>query len=170
VTDRCEDFTEFATKAWPRLVRTAYLLTGDFHEAEDLVQTTLGKVFGRWRGIPKGLHEAYVRRALVNNNISRIRRRRVTHLFTSYPPERGHCGHCDAVEDRAAVIQALLDLPPRQRAAIVLRFWEDLSMQETASALGCSVNTVKTHLRRGLGLLREHPALVPYITAQGGRE
>ncbi|MDQ1294327.1 MAG: hypothetical protein QG608_2210 [Actinomycetota bacterium] len=164
----CEDFTEFAIAAWPRLVRTAHLLTGDFHEAEDLVQTTLGKVYGRWRRIPPGAQDAYVRRALVNNNISRIRKRRVVHLFTPFLPERPARADSDMVDDRAAVFQALAGLPPRQRAALILRFWEDLSTEEIGQCLGCSPNTVKTHLRRGLAVLRNAPDLTSYAAVLGG--
>lgn len=71
VIDGSEDdgFTEFAVAAWPRLVRTAQFLTGDFHEAEDLVQTTLAKVYSRWRRVPRGEVDLYVRRALINNNL-----------------------------------------------------------------------------------------------------
>ncbi|MFJ5261688.1 SigE family RNA polymerase sigma factor [Streptomyces sp. NPDC088387] len=156
------DFTEFATAAWPRLVRTAHMLTGDFHEAEDLVQTTLAKVYARWRRIPRDEINAYVRRALVNNNISRVRKRRIAHLLMPFLPEsvhRSHGGHAEAVERSAVLVQALAALSARQRAVVVLRYWEDLTEQEIAEVLNCSVGTVKTHARRGLEALRAHPHL-----------
>ncbi|MGW0706700.1 SigE family RNA polymerase sigma factor [Streptomyces sp. NPDC002643] len=155
------DFAAYATAAWPRLVRTAHMLTGDFHEAEDLVQTTLAKVYARWRRIPRDEVDFYVRRSLVNNNISRVRKRRVAHLLTPLLPERVHepqAGHADSVAQRAALTQALAALSARQRSVLVLRFWEDLSEREIAELLGCSLGTVKTHIRRGLTALRAHPA------------
>ncbi|KUJ65195.1 RNA polymerase subunit sigma-24 [Streptomyces albus subsp. albus] len=154
-------FAEFAAAAWPRLVRTAHMLTGDFHEAEDLVQTTLAKVYARWRRIPGDQVDAYVRRALVNNNLSRIRKKRVAHLLMPFLPEpahRAHGGHAEVTDDRAALTQALAALPARQRTVMVLRYFEDLSDQEIATVLDCSLGTVKTHARRGLAALRSHPA------------
>ncbi|MFI8963568.1 SigE family RNA polymerase sigma factor [Streptomyces sp. NPDC053493] len=160
--DEDDGFAAFAVAAWPRLVRTAQLLTGDFHEAEDLVQTTLAKVYGRWRRVPRGEIDLYVRRALVNNNLSRLRRKRVVHLLTPVLPEsvrHAYAGHAEAVERRTALVAALGDLPARQRAVMVLRYWEDLSEQEIATVLNCSIGTVKTHARRGLAALRGHPGL-----------
>lgn len=155
------DFAEFVAAAWPRLVRTAHILTGDFHEAEDLVQTTLAKVYALWRRIPRDDTEPYLRRALINNNISRVRKKRVAHLLTPALPEpmhRSHTGHAETVEHRATLIQALSALPARQRTVIVLRYLDDLSDPEIAAALNCSLGTVKTHARRGLTALRAHPA------------
>ncbi|MFB7446922.1 SigE family RNA polymerase sigma factor [Streptomyces sp. NPDC056194] len=157
-----DGFAEFAVAAWPRLVRTAQLLTGDFHEAEDLVQTTLAKVYGRWRRVPRAEIDLYVRRALINNNLSRIRRKRVAHLLTPVLPEplrHTFAGHAEAVEERTALLAALADLPARQRAVMVLRYWEDMTEQQIASVLGCSLGTVKSHARRGLAALRAHPGL-----------
>ncbi|WP_338897111.1 SigE family RNA polymerase sigma factor [Streptomyces sp. TG1A-60] len=158
------DFAAYAATAWPRLVRTAHMLTGDFHEAEDLVQTTLVKVYARWWRIPRDDVDFYVRRSLVNNNISRVRKRRVAHLLTPFLPERVHerqAGHADSVAQRAAVRQALAALSARQRSVLVLRFWEDLTENEIAQLLGCSPGTVKTHVRRGLQTLRGHPVFAP---------
>jgi RNA polymerase sigma-70 factor (sigma-E family) len=165
------DFAAYATAAWPRLVRTAHMLTGDFHEAEDLVQTTLAKVYARWRRIPRDDIDFYVRRSLVNNNISRVRKRRVAHLLTPFLPERVHerqAGHAESVAQRAALDQALAALSARQRSVLVLRFWEDLSETEIAQLLGCSLGTVKTHLRRGLTALRAHPVFTAAPTDDGG--
>ncbi|GAA4906463.1 SigE family RNA polymerase sigma factor [Streptomyces coeruleoprunus] len=164
-------FAEFATAAWPRLVRTAHLLTGDFHEAEDLVQTTLAKVYARWQRIPRDEVDRYVRRSLVNNNLSRLRRRRVVHLLTPLLPDsprHAHTGHAEAVEQRATLVRALADLSARQRTVMVLRYWEDLSEQEIAAVLNCSIGTVKTHARRGLEALRAHPVLAPRSPAPSG--
>ncbi|WP_306330248.1 SigE family RNA polymerase sigma factor [Streptomyces venezuelae] len=158
-----DGFGEYAVAAWPRLVRTAQLLTGDFHEAEDLVQTTLAKVYGRWRRVPRGEIDLYVRRSLINNNLSRHRRKRVVHLLTPVLPEslrHTSAGHAEEVEQRTSVLAALADLTARQRAVMVLRYWEDLTEPEIASVLNCSIGTVKTHARRGLAALRAHPGLV----------
>ncbi|MGW5125923.1 SigE family RNA polymerase sigma factor [Streptomyces sp. NPDC004069] len=155
------DFAAYASAAWSRLLRTALLLTGDYHEAEDLVQTTLAKVYARWGRIPPDDVDFYVRRSLVNNNLSRIRRRRVTHLLMPFLPERmqqSDSGHAESVERRAALTQALATLSARQRTVLVLRYWEDLSETDIAELLGCSLGTVKTHARRGLAALRAHPA------------
>ncbi|MFI1397713.1 SigE family RNA polymerase sigma factor [Streptomyces sp. NPDC020681] len=164
------EFAEFAAVAWPRLVRTATLLTGDFHEAEDLVQTTLAKVYHHFRRVPRDEIDVYVRRALINNNISRVRKKRVAHLLMPFLPEtahRTHGGHAESVERRTAVLQALSTLPPRQRAVVVLRYWEDMSEQDIARVLNCSPGTVKTHARRALQALRSHPLLAE-DTSQSG--
>ncbi|MEU3607911.1 SigE family RNA polymerase sigma factor [Streptomyces sp. NPDC035033] len=156
------EFAAFAVAAWPRLVRTAQLLTGDFHEAEDLVQTTLAKVYGRWGKVPRDGLDLYVRRALVNNNLSRLRRRRVAHLLVPVLPEPARhrdAGHAEHVERRAELLEALGDLSARQRTVMVLRYWDDLTEQEIADVLQCSLGTVKTHARRGLAALRAHPRL-----------
>lgn len=162
-------FAAFAAAAWPRLVRTAHLLTGDFHEAEDLVQTTLAKVYSRWQRIPRDDIDVYVRAALVNNNRSRVRKKRVTHLLLPFVPEQSHerrPGYSETVEQRTDLLQALSVLSPRQRTVLVLRYYEDLSEQEIASVLNCSVGTVKTHTRRALAALRGHPFLAPILTRE----
>ncbi|MFC8016402.1 SigE family RNA polymerase sigma factor, partial [Streptomyces cinereoruber] len=129
---------------------------------QSLVQTTLAKVYARWRRIPRDDIDTYVRRALVNNNISRIRKKRVSHLLTPFLPESEHRadkGHADMVERRATLAQALATLPARQRTVLALRYVDDLSDPDIATVLGCSLGTVKTHARRGLMALRNHPAL-----------
>ncbi|MFD0396837.1 SigE family RNA polymerase sigma factor [Kitasatospora sp. NPDC127121] len=164
------DFEGFAAARWRQLVRTAYLLTGDYHEAEDVVQATFAKVFRNWSRISR-LEEpdAYIRRALVNNNLSRHRRRRVRQLLMPVLPDRAHTaggGHHD-VEERSVLLQALAELPQRQRAVVVLRYWEDMSEYQVAEALGCSLGNVKSQASRGLAKLRGHPALAPYAADTG---
>ncbi|OKK05807.1 RNA polymerase subunit sigma-24 [Streptomyces sp. CB03234] len=166
--ENTSDFAEYATASWPRLVRTAQLLTGDFHEAEDLVQTTLAKLYARWRWIPRDEIDMYVRRALVNNNLSRLRKRRVVHLLMPFLPEKAHRSHAESVEAHTVLWEALGDLSARQRAVMVLRYWEDLSEQDIADVLNCSVGTVKTHARRGLEALRAHAALAGHPHASPG--
>lgn len=164
------DFEGFAATRWRRLVRTAYLLTGDHHEAEDVVQATFAKVYRNWSRISR-LEEpdAYVRRALVNNNLSRHRRRRVRQLLTPVLPDRANPaggGHHD-VEERSVLLQALAALPQRQRAVVVLRYWEDMSERQVADVLGCSPGNVKSQASRGLAKLRGNPALAPYAAGTG---
>lgn len=160
--DHCDDagFTAFVAAQWTRLSRTAYMLTGDFHDAEDLVQTTLAKVYRRWHRLRIEDVEGYVYRSLVNNNRARFRRHRVKHLFTPFLPDIPLASQEDGLaEDRDALLQGLSALPTRQRAVIVLRYWDDLSVEETAQALGCSTGTVKSQASRALAKLRAHPAL-----------
>lgn len=154
------DFESYAAVRWSRLVWTAYLLTGDHHEAEDLVQATLAKVYLAWPRISRlDAPDAYVHRALVNNNLSRFRKRRVVQLLTSRLPERAREGGTAQVEERALLMAALATLPPRQRAVVVLRYWEDLSEHQVAEVLGCTPGNVKSQASRGLAKLREHPVL-----------
>ncbi|GAA3979791.1 SigE family RNA polymerase sigma factor [Streptomyces marokkonensis] len=163
------DFTAFASAYWSRLVRTAYMLTGDFHEAEDLVQTTLIKVHARWDRVRREDADAYVRRALVNNNRSRHRRRRVVHLLTPLLPDRPlRSGEAERLEQRDALMEALAELPERQRAVVVLRYWEDLGAEEVARTLGCTPGTVKSQASRALAKLRAHPALAQHDRADLG--
>ncbi|KRV48645.1 RNA polymerase subunit sigma-24 [Wenjunlia vitaminophila] len=163
------DFTEFTAARWPYLVRMAHMLTGDFHEAEDLVQTTLIKVYAQWPRVRRDEADLYVRRALINNNRSRHRRRRVAHLLTPFLPDTpGGSGRNQHVEQREVLMEALAALPQRQRAVIVLRYWEDLSEQDTARTLGCSVGTVKSQASRALTKLRAHPALTGFALVPPG--
>lgn len=167
-TGAAGDFETFTAARWTRLVRTAYLLTGgDHHEAEDLVQTTLSKAYGSWERIRRlDSPDLYIRRALVNNNLSRHRRRRVVQLLTPRLPDRASREvAADRVEQRSALLGALASLPPRQRAVVVLRYWEDLGEQATAQVLGCSVGTVKSQASRALAKLRDHPELADYASA-----
>ncbi len=159
-SDEHVDFETYAAVRWSRLVRTAYLLTGDHHEAEDLVQTTLAKVYLVWSRVRRlDEPDAHLHRSLINNNLSRLRKRRVVQLLTPWLPERPREPATAQVEQRALLLDALSQLPPRQRAAVVLRYWEDLSEQQVAEILGCSPGNVKSQASRGLAKLRAHPAL-----------
>ncbi|WP_405591698.1 SigE family RNA polymerase sigma factor [Streptomyces sp. NBC_01190] len=162
------EFTRFVTARWRALAHTAYLLTGDFHEAEDLVQTTLAKVYPRWGKVRPETAEHYVRRSLVNNSRSRFRKRRVVHLLLPFLPEtsaEADAGALPAGDERDVLMRALADLPERQRAVVVLRYWEDQSAEEVAHMLGCSVGTVKSQASRALAKLRQHPALADHLPA-----
>lgn len=154
-----EQFQEFVRARWARLVRTAYLLTGDPHHAEDLTQTALAKAYRSWRRVSRAdSPEAYVRRMLVTCNNDRFRKRRVRESLTAAPPDTvAYADH--PVEDRGPLLTALAELPDRQRAVVVLRYWEDLSESEVAEILGCSPGTVKSQASKGLAKLRTHPGL-----------
>jgi RNA polymerase sigma-70 factor (sigma-E family) len=163
-----QEFTRFVAARWRALTRTAYLLTGDFHEAEDLVQTTLAKIYPHWRRVRPETAEHYIRRALINTNRSRHRKRRVVHLLLPSLPETPaarYSGGLRTEGERDALVDALADLPERQRAVVVLRYWEDLPTEEVARALGCSVGTVKSQASRALAKLRAHPALTGHPLA-----
>ncbi|MFI9832314.1 SigE family RNA polymerase sigma factor [Streptomyces sp. NPDC051913] len=158
------DFETYAAVRWSRLVRTAYLLTnGDHHEAEDLVQVTLAKIYLRWHHIQTlDAPDQYVRRALINNNTTRQRKRRVVQLLTPHLPEQRGPSGSENYETRSELFDALATLPPRQRAIVVLRYWECQSEQQTADLLGCSVGTVKSQASRALKKLRSSAALSEY--------
>jgi RNA polymerase sigma-70 factor (sigma-E family) len=145
-----DDFDAFVAARRGRLLRTAYLLTGDHHDAEDLVQTALVKAVPHWKRIT-GDPEPYVRRILVHENVSRWRRRRWREVYVDALPEVG--SHDDPT-GRIALRAALQRLAPRQRAVIVLRYYEDLTERQTADALGVAVGTVKSQAREALARLR----------------
>jgi RNA polymerase sigma-70 factor (sigma-E family) len=153
-------FAEYVAARGPALVRTAYLLTGDHHAAEDLVQTVLAKAVLRWRSIETS-PDAYVRRALYHQNVSTWRRFRLGREETRAElPDRPGEHDDDAVERRMLLRDALARLSPRQRAVLVLRFYEDRTEVETAALLGIGVGTVKSQTRRALTRLR---ALAPEL-------
>jgi RNA polymerase sigma-70 factor (sigma-E family) len=150
-----EEFVEFATAAAPRLRRTAFLLCGDWHMAEDLAQTTLTKLFVSWRRIKR--QEAvfsYASRTLVNTYIADRRRRKASELITDSLPEVTAPAPAGAAETRLVVMAALATLPPRARAVVVLRYWADMSVEEVAGTLGCSAGTVKSQCSRALDKLK----------------
>ncbi len=156
-------FEEFVHARRPALLRTAYLLTGQHADAEDLVQKALIRAVPHWRRIADN-PEPYVRTIVSRESISRWRRRRWRELSTDDLPEVVHTD--PDVAGRADLRRALAALSPRQRAVIVLRYFEDLTEQETAEALGCAVGTVKSHARDGLARLRttlaaDEAALLP---------
>ena len=154
-----EDFSVFAAARWPGLVRLAFGLTGDRWAAEDIAQTTLARAYVAWRRVSRADDpDAYLRRILVNTSNRRFRRHRVTEQ-SGDPPEIAVEGPADLVGERAALLAALRELPPRQRAVVVLRYWEDLTDVQIATALGCSPGTVRSQLSRALAKLRESPVL-----------
>jgi len=150
-------FDEFVAARSRALLRTAYLLTHDHALAEDLLQTALTKAWFAWKRI-HGEPEPYVRKILVNTYASWWRRRWNGEKPTEVLPEVGHDPH-EAHADRQDLWTALGRLPRRQRAAVVLRYYEGLTEAETAAVLGCSVGTVKSQTSRALARLRVDPVL-----------
>ena len=153
--DRDQEFGDYFEARLPRMRASAFLLCGDWHLAEDLVQTAFTKVYLAWHRLERReALDQYVATVLVRSFIDEKRRgwwRR--ERATGEPPETP-VPRADAPEERMAMWQVLSAVPPRQRAALVLRFWEDLSVQETAQVLACSVGTVKSQTARGLQTLR----------------
>ncbi len=154
---RDDDFTEFLQARQPALLRTAYLLTGDRADAEDLLQNSLAKLYLAWDKVQqRDSVDAYLRRIMVNENNSVWRRPfKRREVVTGEIPESRH-GVSDRYDDgEAARLWSFVQtLPRRQRAVIVLRYYEQLSEAEIADALGCSVGTVKSQASRALASLR----------------
>lgn len=149
-----ESFTAWATLRRPHLLRTASFLTGDTGRAEDLVQEALTKVAQRWPRLRDGNPDAYARQILVRDNISWWRRARFEVASEVSDPGRTPAGD-SAVERRMVLVDALGRLTERQRAVLVLRYFDDLSEVEMAHTLGVSTGTVKSTAHLALRRLRE---------------
>ncbi|QWZ09698.1 SigE family RNA polymerase sigma factor [Nocardioides panacis] len=148
-------FTKYVAARSGQLTRTAYLLCGDRHRAEDLVQIALTKLYVAWNRVDRSATiDAYVPQILVRASIDESRRPwRRREVADGH--DRGHLPARDGEPDVGSpVFAALAALPPGQRAAVVLRYWNDLSVEETARLIGCSRSTVKTQASRGLERLR----------------
>lgn len=148
------EFDEFVTRAWPRLLRSAWLLTNDWHKAEDLVQTVLARAYGRWSRIRDGNPEAYLRAMLATTYLSWWRRRWRGEIPTETLPDRASVDAHGNVDLQQTLAVALARLPHRQRAVLMLRYHADLTEAATAEALGMSVGTVKSYTHRALAALR----------------
>jgi RNA polymerase sigma-70 factor (sigma-E family) len=154
------EFERFVVDSSTRLLRSAYLLSGERAAAEDLLQLTLLRTAGRWR-VAREAPEPYARRVLVN--LARDRHRRMARRVTERPLEEAWAArsdglsrdHADAVAGREEVVGALARLPVDQREVLVLRFYADLSVAETAAAIGTSEGTVKSRTSRALARMRE---------------
>lgn len=146
-------FTRWATDRQLALLRTAVLLTGDHHRAEDLVQDALAKVAARWSRLRDQHPDAYARQVIVRTNISWWRKRR--HEVVGDPGEAAVGGGEPLVDRRLLLDQALGRLTPRQRSTVVLRYYDDLSERETAEILGVSVGTVKSTTHDALRRMRD---------------
>ncbi|MGE3378393.1 MAG: SigE family RNA polymerase sigma factor [Nocardioides sp.] len=154
-------FEEFVAARSSGLLRTAYLLTHDHALAEDLLQTSLTRAWFAWSRID-GNPEAYVRRILVNTYASWWRRKWNGEHPTEELPDRTGSDFTDGAASGQDLWSALARLPRRQRAVIVLRYFEDLTEAETARTLGCSVGTVKSQTSKAMAHLRIDPALLTH--------
>lgn len=153
---RDEEFTAYLHARQPSLLRTAYLLTGDRHTAEDILQTSLAKLYLAWDKVnDKNSVDGYVRRIMVNENNSLWRRpwKKREHASDTMPETT----YVDQYDDGrgTALWEVVQSLPPKARAVVVLRFYEQLSEAETADVLGISVGTVKSQCSRAVAALRE---------------
>lgn len=148
------EFHEFMAARGPALLRTAYLLTGNREEAEDLLQGSMATLLVHWRRVGHEHPEAYVRRIIVNAHLTRWRRLRQHETPVDSVPDRVTDDHTTSYVLRDEMWSALARLPRRQRAVLVLRFYEDLSERETAETLGCSVGTVKSQTAKAIAKLR----------------
>lgn len=154
-------FREFVVARSPALLRTAWMLTGDQAAAEDLLQSALARTWPHWSRIADGQPDAYVRKVMVRVNASWRARR--WNQETPTPDadlhhQRRHAPDENATarfEDRLILLQALMTLPVRQRQVVVLRFFDDLSVEAVADAMGCSTGTVKSQSAKGLTKLRQ---------------
>ena len=152
-----EEFTAFAAAALPHLRRTAFLMSGDWHRAEDVAQDALIKVYGAWRRVEhrEGLL-SYARRTTIRLLVDESRRPwRREHPTASHEAGAwvGPTGDT-AFDERDVMVRALSELPPRRRACVVLRYYHELSVAETADMLGCSEGTVKSQTSQALDTLR----------------
>ncbi|SDK79017.1 RNA polymerase sigma-70 factor, sigma-E family [Streptomyces indicus] len=158
-------FASYVRARQPVLLRTARSLTSNPSDAEDLLQTALTKTYVAWERIED--HRAldgYVRRALLNTRTSQWRKRKVDEFACDELPEPEPVPVADPAEQQVlqdAMWRAIMKLPDRQRAMVVLRYYEDLSEAQTAEVLGVSIGTVKSAVSRALGKLREDPELTP---------
>jgi RNA polymerase sigma-70 factor (sigma-E family) len=156
MTSTEDEFTAYAEAASSRLLGTAFLLCGDWHTAEDLTQTTLAKVFAAWHRISRqDAVSAYARRTLLNTYFVDCRRTRRGEILTgdaSQFPDRAVELPDPAL--RLTLTDALATLSPKSRAVVVMRYWEDLSVEQVAALLGCSPGNVKSQSSRALDKLR----------------
>lgn len=149
-----EAFEDFVTASADRLMRTAFLLTGNRHAAEDLLQGALERTYEQWDSKKIVAPEAYVRRAMVNASLRSWRSRRFREEPLEASADRASADDGPDLALRDQVLRALRELPQRQRAVVVLRYFDDLPEATVADILGCSVGSVKTHASRALARLR----------------
>ncbi|MGH3329919.1 MAG: SigE family RNA polymerase sigma factor [Nocardioidaceae bacterium] len=166
------EFEAYMAARQPSLLRTAYLLTGDRHSAEDLVQTALAKLYLSWDKVQRReLVDGYVRRIMVNENNSLWRRAwKRKEVATDEVPDHGHVMDRHDYGERSALWDFVQTLPRKQRAVIVLRYYEDLSEAEVADILGISVGTVKSQASRALASMRQRVNTQPMLSKDGEDE
>ncbi|MEU4242761.1 SigE family RNA polymerase sigma factor [Actinoplanes sp. NPDC026619] len=168
-----DEFDSFVRTRTHALLRSAYLLTGDQQLAEDLVQSALTRTHLAWRRLDDiGNAEAYARRTMYHLQVSWWRRRKVAEVLPGHVPDRPGAGdHAGSVSVRLALRAALLQLSAKQRAVLVLRFFEDRTESEVADLLGVTIGTVKSHTVRALSRMRTiAPELAPDLLDADSRK
>ncbi|TDD63079.1 SigE family RNA polymerase sigma factor [Kribbella antibiotica] len=156
MSERDQAFVEFVETANPSLRRTAYLISGDRHKADDIVQDALYKLYLAWPKISRvGNPFAYARRMVVNAAYDGGRKPWRREVSSADVPERTVEDFSAGHASRDEVLEALRTLAPRQRACVVLRYYEDMTVEQTAEVLGCAEGTVKSQAARGLETLRK---------------
>ncbi|MFF3062606.1 SigE family RNA polymerase sigma factor [Streptomyces sp. NPDC057909] len=151
-----DEFQDFMAARWPALVRTAYLLTGGHHGAEDLAQSALARAFVKWHRVRDSNDPAaYVRQIMIRCHADQFRRSRVREWLTAYLPDTAAPSDETSRDQREALVEALGQLPARQRTAVVLHFFEDMTHAQVATALGTRESTVRSQLSRALAKLRQ---------------
>ncbi|MEV8375939.1 SigE family RNA polymerase sigma factor [Kribbella sp. NPDC056861] len=155
MSDRDAAFEAYFAARADAMRGTAYLLCGDWHRAEDLVQQTFTKIYLAWRRIQRHeVMDSYTRQTLVRTFLSERRRGWFRNESVGSSLRDQAAPSADLAEDRLVLLEALVKVPPRQRAVLVLRYWEDQSVEQTAALLDCSAGTVKSQAARGLATLR----------------
>lgn len=149
------DFLEFAAAYRDQMRRTAYLLCGDPHRAADITQEALIRLYVAWPRLDDHGLRSYARRAVTSVAIDWSRKRSSHETPVETTPDSVGPDPTEQVAERMVMLDALANLAPRQRACVVLRYYEDLSVEEIAQTLGCSTGTVKSQTARGLAALRE---------------
>ncbi|OKI67841.1 SigE family RNA polymerase sigma factor [Micromonospora sp. CB01531] len=164
-----DEYRQFVTARLESLRITAYLLCRDWHTADDLVSITIGKLYRHWRRVrPMENVDAYVRGMLTNAWLDERRRPWRRERSTDDVPDRADVAFPEtALADREHLLDLLAQLPPRRRAVVVLRFWCDFSVEETARTLGVSTGTVKSQAARGLESLRLLATLDSAVKGEG---
>jgi RNA polymerase sigma-70 factor (sigma-E family) len=168
-TARQQEFGQFMTARWPGLVRLAYGLTGDRWLAEDVAQAALASAYAAWWRVRRADDpDAYVRRILINVSHRRFRRPRVAEQAHELAelPDAAVADPAELIGERSELLAAVRELPTRQRAIVLLRYWDDLSDAQVAAVLGCSPGTVRSQASRALAKLRDSAALA----GQGGSQ
>lgn len=156
------DFREYVRERRRALLRTAYLLTGNRADAEDLVQSVLAKTYLAWNRIEdRAALDGYVRRAMVNTHISWWRRRRVEEFPTDEVPDQAVADHSVGSDIQESLQRAIARLPQRMRDAVLLRYYQDMTEAEVAEVLGVSLGTVKSTVSRAVAKLRIDADLQP---------
>ena len=160
-------FRDFVRSRSRALLRTAYLLTGNVADAEDLVQSALAKTYVAWDRIQdRSALDGYVRRAIVNTHISWWRRRRVEEYPTDEIPDQAVIDNGESSDIQESLRRAIDRLPQRMRAAVMLRYYEDMTEAEVADVLGVSLGTVKSTVSRAVAKLRIDAELQPELPRQ----